>query len=135
MTNIFEKASRTKVRFEHPRGNFTVEQLWELPLKSTVKVSLNELAVEVNKNITTEKTTDFVDGGTSTESLANSLKLDILKHIIGVKKNEIATRVAGEARRSQAQTIKDELAKRQMSSLLSGSDDELRKTLADLENS
>lgn len=55
MTNIFEKASRTKVRFEHPRGNFTVEQLWELPLKSTVKVSLNELAEKLVKILLLKK--------------------------------------------------------------------------------
>ena len=33
--NIFEYATRAKLRFASSRGDLTVEQLWDVPLRST----------------------------------------------------------------------------------------------------
>ncbi len=132
--NIFEQASRLKLRFEHARGNFTVEQLWDLPLKSNLKANLNEIAVEVNKSVQNEQTIDFVDGGNSSAGLENQLRLDILKYIIESKKKDITNKQEKEAKLSQLRLLKEEQARRKLNNLTSGSDEELENQIKLLES-
>ena len=45
--NLFEIASRKKLRIPTTKGDLTVEQLWDLPLKST-GLSLDKIAIDLN---------------------------------------------------------------------------------------
>lgn len=49
--NNFEIASRLKLRFETAVGMISTEDLWTLPLTSNSKVSLDSLAVSLNKEL------------------------------------------------------------------------------------
>jgi hypothetical protein len=51
--NMFEQASRLKLRFETIRGEFTVEQLWSLPLSSQSEstVTLDMIAIDLDAKI------------------------------------------------------------------------------------
>lgn len=80
--NIFEQASRAKLRYETSRGLMTVENLWELPLTSKVvdKPNLDAIALELYQQIEAQGTTSFVKAKKKDEIL--QLKFDIVKHII-----------------------------------------------------
>lgn len=88
--NIFEKASRARVRFDTPRGQFSVEQLWSLPLISDVgdRLSLDSVAKSISRAMREIDEESFV-GVKSKESDLLELKLDLVKHVIEVRKKEV----------------------------------------------
>lgn len=80
--NIFEQASQLKLRFQTPVGQLSVEQLWDLPLKSNKGLSLQKLAIEISAEITSKPTTtlSFFDSEDTTDPIL-SLKFEIVKSI------------------------------------------------------
>lgn len=138
MTTIFEKATRVKLRFATNRGDLTVEQLWDLPLKGNL--SLNSVAVALKKEITqTEDMIDLVDGDESDTSAnvkvaKNKLRLEVVMHIIKVLKEERDASQAREATMSQLRAIDQAIASKQQEALVSGSLDELEKRRSELLN-
>lgn len=94
--NIFERASRAQLRIASPRGELTVEQLWELPL--TTKGSglhLDQLARRVNSELKDLEGGSFVITTPNPHTIELMLQLDILKHII---ESKIADQTAAEKR-------------------------------------
>lgn len=132
MTNIFETASRKKLTFVTSRGLLSVEQLWDLPLK-TGTLSLNSIAVDLKKKIAqTEDMIDLVDGDgsdtvTSSKVADDKLRLDIVMHIIKVLKAERDARQAKEAQASTLRVLDEALAAKRQEQLLSGSIEDLEK--------
>ena len=59
MSDLFERATRQKLRFETTSGNISVEDVWSLPLSSG-KLNLNDLAKALNKEIKTFDEEDFI---------------------------------------------------------------------------
>lgn len=85
-SQLFEKASRLKLRFASTRGDLTVEDLWDVGLTRGA-VNLNDLAKAITRQL---KTTEE-EGLVKTKSAANDLlelKLEILKHVFGVRQAE-----------------------------------------------
>ena len=111
--NMFEKATQQKLRFNSVMGNLTVEDLWDLPLKTTsdARASLNNVAVVVNRLLKANKEElDFISDTPKADSILE-LKMDILKHIIQVKLEaaEIAaTRKANRERNAKIREIIDQ---------------------------
>lgn len=101
--NIFEEASRQKLRFPTVKGNLTVEQLWDLPLDKT-EVNLYQLASELVVEVQSkpEKELSFFKKATTKNKLAE-LKFNIVKHIV-------TTRVAEIEEKEQEEVIKSEIA-------------------------
>lgn len=101
--NIFEEASRQKLRFPTVKGNLTVEQLWDLPLDKT-EVNLYQLASELVAEVQSkpEKELSFFKKATTKNKLAE-LKFNIVKHIV-------TTRVAEIEEKEQEAAIKSEIA-------------------------
>lgn len=131
--NIFEQASRLKLRFQNPRGGeLTVENLWDLPLKSETRPNLNRIAIEVSNEISKESTLDFVDGGESKVSKENSLKLEILKYIIETKKAENLEKQNKESVLSELRMLKEIRETRKLESIKNQSDEDLDKRIAEL---
>jgi len=83
--NMFKQASRKKLRFTSPRGELSVEQLWDLPLQSTTKANLNDIAIEISSSIKTVE--NFITGQSKDNSIGE-LKLSILKEIIADRLQE-----------------------------------------------
>ena len=82
--NIFEQASREKIRFSGSTGYLTVEQLWELPL--TGDISLDTVSRKLSASIElTFKTGRFE------RSVLDKLYLSmfIVKHMIDVRRKEV----------------------------------------------
>lgn len=123
---MFDKATRSKLRFESTRGLLSVEELWDLPLRG--KISLDSLAKSVSRKIKAADGESFVDARSTTDA-TEELRLDILKHIIGVKlAEESASREAAEKREKNAR-IRAMLAQKEEEKLAGLSVDELRAML------
>jgi len=95
--NIFEYGAKNKVRFNTDVGRITVEDLYDLPLDSDKKVSLNSVAKTVNAELKSSEEESFVATVTAANTEAQT-KLDIVKHIISQRLTAV------EAKRTLATT-------------------------------
>jgi hypothetical protein len=88
--NLFELASRKKLRFQSAKGELTVEQLWDLPLISKsptrdVKCDLDTLARDISRELKAQAEDSFVETKTNPEKARLELALELVKYVIGVK--------------------------------------------------
>ena len=91
--NIFERASRAKIRFNSSKGQLITEDLWSLSL-----TNLDTIAKSVNRELKNETEESFIETKSKTTTDLE-LKLDILKHIISSKQaQELAAKQAVETR-------------------------------------
>jgi len=107
--DLFEKATRNKMRFNTSVGLLTTEDLWDLPLVSTNKVNLDSIAMAINRDLKECETESFVRKS-SPLALGLQLKLDVVKYIIDVKLRETKEkeeRMARESRRQELLALKD----------------------------
>ncbi len=126
--DIFEKASRLKLRFTTTKGLLSVEDLWDLSL-----TSLDTIAKAVNKRLKEENEESFI----TTRSKSNSeleLSLDILKHVITIKLEEKEKATLKAERRAELDLLKNLRENKKLEALNSLSLEEIDKRMADLEN-
>lgn len=129
-TNIFEQASRLKLRFTTTRGSLAVEDLWDLPLTSTRGTSLDDIAVSLHHQLKHD-TVSFVD---DTVAAAPELQLsfDVVKRVIEVKKTENKAAADARAKAEQKQKILGILARKEDAALEAMDADKLRQMIAAL---
>ena len=84
--NLFETASRQKLRFTTAKGLLPTEDLWDLPLLTT----LNELAKSLSKQVKEAGEESFIEGKSSANEKLETM-FEIVKHIIKVKLAERET--------------------------------------------
>ena len=126
--NLFEKASRKSWRFQSSAGLLSSEELWSLPLTSATRPSLDKVAVTLHESI--KGSVSFVtDTPGNTE--ANE-KLELVKHIIGVRKAEAAEAQSAAQRREERQVLLELKESRKIKALEGLTDEELDKRLAGL---
>lgn len=133
--NIFELASRQKLRFTSSRGLLTTEQLWDLPLLSKAKdfFDLNSVAMAVNSDLKSFSEESFVETKNSPEKERLGLMLEVVKHIIGVKQQEQKDREAAAEKKAKRERLIAEIGKRQDDKIGQMTEDELRKQLEELD--
>lgn len=129
--DMFEKASRRKLRFETQNGLMTVEDLWDLPLTSKTKANLDALACAVYKRIEQSEKMSFVTEAKPADSDA-ILALDILKRIIQVKQDEAAEAASRRELGRQKEKIMEIIERKEDQKLESASVDELRAMVKSL---
>lgn len=124
--NIFEQASRLKLRFATDRGDIDVEQVWGLPLSSTVgKLNLDDLARGLHQSLSTQ-TMSFVGASVvSKEAELNALRLEIVKHVISVRLAENQAKLLQAAKAERKAKIMDLISRKQDAALEGKSLDEL----------
>jgi hypothetical protein len=84
--NMFEKATREKLRFVSSVGELTAEQLWDLPLTSkSERPNLDAMARAVFSELKSLEEGSFVELKPDPRKTAMELRLDIMKHVIGAK--------------------------------------------------
>lgn len=91
--NVFEVATKCKLRFSTVKGELTAEDMWDVPLRSKSGFSLDSIAQELYKQMNEiSDTPSFVDknkdGAEQIKRDTICLKFDIVKHIIDVKLEE-----------------------------------------------
>lgn len=128
--NIFEKATKTKLRFESEIGTLTVEDLWDLDL-SKGRVSLDDIAKSLNRIIKSSEEESFVSSSTIRPDLI--LKFDIVKSIIKTKMANIEKAEKSATTKQQKAKLEELIAKKQDSAYDDMSKEELQEMLTNLD--
>lgn len=122
---MFQKASRLKLRFPSSVGSLSVEDLWDLPLKSTAnKPCLDDIAKKVYSVLESDVRVSFVDD-VETSDVINNLRLDILKAIIAVRKEENKAALESIAKRNREQHLLSVLAHKKDEELMGKTAEEI----------
>ena len=123
--NIFEFASRNKVRFPF-KGMISVEDLWDLSL-----TNLDSIYKTLNKQVKQSEEESLLSTKASVDTELE-VQIAIVKHIVSVK---LAEREAAEkafAKKAQKQKIMSIIATKQDEALQNSSIDDLKKMLDEL---
>lgn len=126
--NLFERASRAKIRFDTAKGHLSVEDLWDLPLSSTNRVNLDDIARGLHRQLKDDDVsfvTNVKPGGDDTR-----LAFDVVKHVIDVRVAERNLAADAKDRAHRKQQILEIIARKEQGDLEGKSMDELR-TLAE----
>jgi len=104
--NMFERASRLRIRYNTPRGILSVEDLWDLPLttKSLTSPSLDSIAKELNRGVKETETESFVVKAPKANEVLQ-LSFDVVKHVIEVRMAEAEAAATAKARADQKQEL------------------------------
>lgn len=128
--NMFEQASKTKLRIATPSGLISVEDLWDLPLEGK-RLSLDSIAIDLNKKLTDSSNQSFVSKK-STVDTEVALAFEIVKHIIEVKVKERDERLAAAEKKVVKEKVLQALAQKREQSLNEKSEEELLEMLKQL---
>lgn len=133
--NLFLLASRKKFRFPSEKGELTVEQLWDIPLTSRSGFSVNNIAIEVNRELRSLEEDSFVE--TSRNPRRDTLRsmLELLKIVISVRQEEAQRASAAAERATKRQKIMEAIEAKEQEELGSVSLDDLKLQLAALRDS
>lgn len=129
--NLFEQATKQKLRFQSPRGLLTVEDLWDLKL-TTGQANLNDIGITIQralKDTAEESLVPSAKTADSKETTRLKLQLDIVKHIIAIKVDEQDQREKAAARAEQRREILEALEDAQRGALKSKTPEELKAML------
>ena len=120
--NLFEVATRKKLRFNY-HGQLSVEDLWELPVEKldSIYKSLNtEAKKESEESLLHTK---------SKEAELLAIKIDIVKHIVTVKLEEVKARESAMEQKKYQQRIAEIIAEKKDEQLKNLSIEELEKLI------
>jgi len=127
---MFDLATRKKFRFLSSKGELSVEQLWDVPLRSNDDFNLDKIARGVNRELAAATEEGFVDTAKRSPAKFNlQVKLDVVKTIIAVKideEQEAKTRADNKLEREKLLKI---LAEKQDGKLSELSEKELKKRI------
>jgi len=125
--NIFEVASRLKLRFSGVRGNLSIEDLWDLSEQNLNSIYTALAAESRNSEVESLITPNAEDA-------ALTLKKDLVRHVFGVKKAEREARAARAQVREQYQQLLEIKARKQNEELEGLELAELNAKIAELES-
>ena len=124
-TNIFEYATRNKVRFPF-KGMISVEDMWDLSL-----ANLDSIYKMLNKQIKQSEEESLLATKTSVDTELE-VQIAIVKHIVSVKLEEQNAREQAAAKKAQKQKIMAIIASKEDEALHNSSVDDLKKMLDEL---
>jgi hypothetical protein len=131
--NLFEYATRNKLRFPSARGELTTEQLWDVPLRSKDEFNLNSIAKTASKAWKDLSEESFVETTKTPEHTRRETALELVKYIIQVKlADEAADKKRAENKLEKERLLKI-LADKQAGVLSELSEKELQARIAALE--
>lgn len=130
---LFAKATKEKYRFESNKGVLGVEDLWDLPLQSERKDSLDSIAKALNRDVKNAEEESFVSTAEkSPERTLAANKLEVVKAVIAERIAENARHATAQARKETKEKILQVLAAKKDESLHQASEEELKAMLAAL---
>lgn len=126
--NIFERASRRKLRFPSDRGELSTEQLWDLDL-----LSLDKIARTVNTALKSVTEESFIETKPNPAQRGCELQLEIVKHVIASKQADIKAAEARAEKADRRRKLVDALGAKEEEELGKKSKAQLIKDLAKLD--
>lgn len=138
MQNIFEYATRNKLRFASTRGELSVEQLWDVPLRSPSigrdDFNLNAIAKASSKAFKDISEESFVETAKTPEHARREAALEVVKYVIEVKLAEEAAAKTRAAKKKEKEQLLEILAEKQAGKLSELTEKELQKRIAALDD-
>lgn len=134
MQNIFEYATRNKLRFASIRGELSVEQLWDIPLRSRDDFNLNTIAKTANKALKEISEESFVETTKTAAHTRCEAAMEAVKYIIDVKLAEEEAAKTRAEKKQEKEKLLGILAEKQAGKLSELSEKELQKRIAALDD-
>lgn len=132
--NIFEKASRVKLRFESTIGLLVAEQLWDLPLSARGdRPDLDKLARATHFELKSIDEGSFVSLTPDPRRTELELQLDILKHVIAAKLDAKAAAEKATENAERKRKLLAALAHREEADLAGKTREEIEAEIAKLD--
>lgn len=130
----YKFASQNRLRFPSIRGALTVEQLFDLPLKSQSGFDLDTAARAIYNDLKESSEMSFVEAASaSPENRKLEVALEIVKDVIKTKQDENAAKLNRAAKADQRRKILDALETKRGQELTAASIEDLTKQLKELE--
>lgn len=131
---MYKFAAQNKLRFPSARGDLTMEQLFDLPLKSTTGFDLDSVARTINTELKGVGEESFVeDNRSDPRKKALEVSLELVKDVIKTKQEENAARLNKSKKAEERKKILDAIMAKQDKQLTEASMEELEAKLAALE--
>ena len=131
--SMYEYAARHKLRFLSTKGELTVEQLWDVPLRSKDDFNLDSIAKTANSALKRLSEESFVQPVRTQAHEKAEFALALVKHVIEVKLDEEkAAKMRAENRVEREKLLKI-LAEKQEGKLSELTERELQKRINALE--
>ncbi len=133
--NIFERASRAKLRFDSTVGYLTAEQLFDLPLSATrsTVTTLDSVGRTIVREINSITTESLVETKPDPRKAELELKLEIVKHVIAAKQADELAAVSRAAKAEERRILREAYADKKTDAIKSLSVEEIEKRLAALD--
>lgn len=134
--DMYKLAAQTILRFPSINGSLTVEQLFQLPLKSAKAntADLDTVARTINTELKSVTQESFVDDSSNSPQRKRlELALEIVKDVIATKKAENQATLDKAAKAEKRKKLLDALAAKKDQALSAASIADLEKELAALE--
>lgn len=129
-TNVmFEYATRNKIRFASTRGELSVEQVWDVPLRSKDGFDLDAIAKMASKSLKALTEESFVSTERTPAHERAEITLECVKFVIGVKLAEEATAKKRSENRSEKERLLRILADKQEGKLSALSEKEIQRRI------
>jgi hypothetical protein len=132
-TNIFEYVTRNKLRFASARGELSVEQLWDVPLRSKDDFNLNAVAKIASKALKDVTEESFVETERTPAHTRLEVALDVVKHVIDAKLADEETAKKRAANKVEKEQLLAILAEKQAGKLSELSEREIKRKIAALD--
>lgn len=129
---IFEYATRNKIRFPSSRGDLTLEQLWDVPLRATDGFDLNAVARAANKAWKEVSEENFVEQTRTPKHLRLEVALEVVKHVIDAKLADEAAAKKRAENRKERELLLAALAEKQVGKMSEMTEQQIRKRIAQL---
>jgi len=134
VSDMYKFAAQNRLRFPSVRGDLTVEQLFQLPLKAQNGADLDSVARAISNQLKSVSEESFVEDPTSDpKKTALVMSLDVVKDVIATKQAENRAALARQNRTIERNKILDAISAKQDKALTESSLDDLKKKLAELD--
>lgn len=131
--NLFEYATRNKLRFASTKGELSAEQLWDVPLRSSDGFNLDAIAKSANKTFKDATEESFVATTRTPAATRLEMTLEVVKRVIEVKLADEALAQKRAENKKEREKLLEILAEKQAGKLSELSEKELQKRIAALE--